>query len=205
MKRSLSQQNPTSVFKSGVEKLKELKPKLEGPPIGHYDVNTDFVYSKAESTFNILKNTSNFCQPLNCKRVKVDLYDPFKQVEDDRNKIPGPGAYNEQNSIADEIKYKNFKATRYRITKKESKNRKFLKLQERNKKINVTPGPGSYIEPLDRTKYGVAPVTNSMFKSDSLRDIYNLGQHRGPGPAFYKVKSLPSQKSYNYNPKRKWL
>lgn len=60
MKRSLSQSNPSSVFKSGVEKHLILRPKNEGPPIGHYDVNNDLVLSKAESTFNILKNTSNF-------------------------------------------------------------------------------------------------------------------------------------------------
>ena len=50
--------------------------------------------SNAESTFNILKRTSNFIDPLNCKRVKVDLYDPFKQIEDERKKLPGPGSYN---------------------------------------------------------------------------------------------------------------
>lgn len=51
----------------------------------------------------------------------------------------------------------------------------------------------------------MAPVTNSMFKSDSLRDIYNLSQRRVPGPAFYKIKQSKSKKSYNYNPKRQWL
>lgn len=80
MKRSQSQAKPSSVFKSGVEKLKEIQPRIKGPPVGHYDVNSDYVLTKAESTFNILKRTSNFIDPLNCKRVKVDLYDPFKQV-----------------------------------------------------------------------------------------------------------------------------
>ena len=41
MKRSLSQAQPSSVFKSGVEKLQEIKPKITGPPVGHYDVNAD--------------------------------------------------------------------------------------------------------------------------------------------------------------------
>lgn len=65
MRRSLSQANPSSVFKSGVTKLKELQPKINVPPIGHYDVNSDIMLSKAESTFNILKRTSNFIDPLN--------------------------------------------------------------------------------------------------------------------------------------------
>lgn len=71
--------------------------------------------------------------------------------------------------------------------------------------VNNTPGPGTYIDPLDKQKYQVAPVSSSMFKSDSLRDIYNLNNRRGPGPAFYKLKGSASQKSYNYNPKRNWL
>lgn len=96
-------------------------------------------------------------------------------------------------------------ANRYRITKKCSKSKKMLHILPNNVRINETPGPGTYIEPLDKEKYLVAPVSNSMFKSDSLRDIYNMNQKRGPGPAFYKIRSAASQKSYNYNPKHKWL
>lgn len=51
------------------------------------------MYSKSETTFNILKRTANFMDPLNCKRVKVDLYDPFKQIDDEKKKLPGPGSY----------------------------------------------------------------------------------------------------------------
>mmetsp|Transcript_27200 Transcript_27200/g.24087 ORF Transcript_27200/g.24087 Transcript_27200/m.24087 type:complete len:291 (+) Transcript_27200:38-910(+) len=83
MKRSLSVAQPSSVFKSGVDKLRDLKPRHSGPSVGQYDVNADNMLCKAESTFNILKRTANFVDPLNCKRVKVDLYDPFKHVEDD--------------------------------------------------------------------------------------------------------------------------
>lgn len=60
LQRSQSQASPTSVFKSGVEKLHSIKPFTKNPPVGHYDVNNDIVLTKAESTFNILKNTSNF-------------------------------------------------------------------------------------------------------------------------------------------------
>lgn len=204
MKRSQSQATPNWVFKSGVEKLKAIQQKSDNPPVGHYDVNSDYLYSKSESTFNILKNTSNFRAPLNCKRVKVDLYDPFKQVDEERIKNPGPGTYEDSNSMIDMIKRKNFKVNRYKVTKNDP-SIKVMKLKERPTVSTITPGPGTYIDPLDRNKYEVAPVSSSVFKSDSLRDIYNLEQHKGPGPAFYKIKNLQPQKSYNYNPKRKWL
>mmetsp|Transcript_13116 Transcript_13116/g.15165 ORF Transcript_13116/g.15165 Transcript_13116/m.15165 type:complete len:119 (+) Transcript_13116:865-1221(+) len=118
--------------------------------------------------------------------------------------MPGPGSYEESNALIDVIKRKNLKIGRYKVSKREQ-NPNIIKLKEKSSKMNATPGPGSYIDPLDRNKYTVAPVTNSMFKSDSLRDIYSLEHHRGPGPAFYKVKDAQQQKSYNYNPKRKWL
>ena len=224
MIRSQSQASPTSAFRSGVDKLNSLKTRIHNPPVGHYEVNNDFVYTKAESTFNILKNTSNFRVPLNCKRVKVDLYDPFKQIEEDKLKLPGPGAYDNPNTIADLVKRKNSKANRYLVTKKINpgeQNLAFLTksvIENQNPSIsksavdigsrklsNVTPGPGTYIEPLERNNYEVAAVSNSMFKSDSLRDIYDLSRHRGPGPAFYKIKNAQPKKSFNFNPKRKWL
>ena len=102
-----------------MEKLKAIQQMSINPPVGHYDVNADYLYTKAESTFNILKNTSNFRAPLNCKRVKVDLYDPFKQVEDDKIKIPGPGSYEDSGTMIDMIKRKNFKVNRYKVSKKD--------------------------------------------------------------------------------------
>lgn len=151
-----------------------------------------------------MKNTSNFRAPLNCKRVKVDLYDPFKQVDEERIKNPGPGTYEDSNTMIEMIKRKNLKVSRYKATVK-NPDTKIIRLKEKPSAANITPGPGTYIEPLDKNKYEVAPVSSSVFKSDSLRDIYNLEQHKGPGPAFYKIKNGQPQKSYNYNPKRKWL
>ena len=47
-----------------------------------------------------------------------------------------------------------------------------MKLKDKGNNSRITPGPGTYIEPFDRDKYEVAPVSSSVFKSDSLRDIY---------------------------------
>lgn len=125
-------------------------------------------------------------------------------MENDKEKLPGPGSYNDIISLADTAVKKINMSTRYR-SKKKNIDPKILILKSKQKEFNNTPGPGAYIEPMDKSKYQIAPVSNSMFKSDSLRDIYNLGQRRGPGPAFYKVKSQVLPKSYNYNPKQKWL
>mmetsp|Transcript_7257 Transcript_7257/g.8217 ORF Transcript_7257/g.8217 Transcript_7257/m.8217 type:complete len:124 (+) Transcript_7257:42-413(+) len=112
------------------------------------------------------------------------------------NKIPGPGFYNPDKNPPLESSGKD--------KKKIKSKQRYIQVKKRQK--DLTPGPGSYIEPLDKSKYMVAPVTNSMFKSDSLRDVYNGFQGmRGPGPAFYKIRQAKQKKSYNYNPQRNWL
>ncbi len=42
-----------------------------------------------------------------------------------------------------------------------------------------------------------------MFKSDSVREIEKI--KRGPGPTFYKIPKVESQKIFNFNPGNKWL
>ena len=47
------------------------------PSVGQYNFEKDDILKKSSSTFNIHKTTSNFKLPYNCKRVKVNVYDPF--------------------------------------------------------------------------------------------------------------------------------
>lgn len=52
------------------------------------------------STPNIFKTTSAFKLPYNCKRIKVNVYDPFTNL-DKMEQPPGPGFYNiEKETIA---------------------------------------------------------------------------------------------------------
>mmetsp|Transcript_44793 Transcript_44793/g.43390 ORF Transcript_44793/g.43390 Transcript_44793/m.43390 type:complete len:116 (+) Transcript_44793:653-1000(+) len=71
-------------FKSGSMKscnFDQSKDVFNNPSPGQYEVETDPLLRKSYSTFNIKKLTSNFSLPTNCKRIKVNLYDPFQRVE----------------------------------------------------------------------------------------------------------------------------
>lgn len=86
------------MFKSKVSKLNSLKPKLGVPAPGKYDVDQDLIVKKSFTTYNVLKRTSSFAEPISCQRVKVNVYDPFVQTEKDPEQaLPGPGAYSYNN------------------------------------------------------------------------------------------------------------
>lgn len=97
-----------SAFKSTSQKsqfLTEWNRELgKHPSVGLYNFERDDLLKKSSSTFNIHRVTSSFKQPYNCKRVRVNVYDPFQNVEAMEQKVPGPGSYNvEKETIA----YKN--------------------------------------------------------------------------------------------------
>lgn len=47
------------------------------PSPGQYNFEADNLLKKTLSTPNIFKTTGAFKLPYNCKRVKVNVYDPF--------------------------------------------------------------------------------------------------------------------------------
>ena len=69
------------------------------------------------------------------------------------------------------------------------------------------PGPGFYDVKsfVQQTVGDPKPVTHSMFKSDSIREIINVP--RGPGPAFYKQAppNEANKRTFNSNPAKTWL
>jgi hypothetical protein len=69
-----------SVFKSTTDKGKGNEiPKdiIRGPAPGQYEIETDNLLKSTLMTHNVEKSTGAFRNPLHCKRVKVNLYDPF--------------------------------------------------------------------------------------------------------------------------------
>eukprot|EP00347_Sterkiella_histriomuscorum_P008192 403346028 len=209
-----------SVFKSTSQKsqfLSEWNRELsKHPAVGEYNFDRDNLLKKSSSTFNIHKITSSFKQPYNLKRVKVNVYDPFQNVEALDQKVPGPGSYNvEKETIA----YRNIeKLTTGMFSSMFQKplntglgtsgsnglgdgQKSPTKTQEKLAKL---PGPGQYDVKQYEFETDKKAVSSSMFKSDSVREILNLP--RGPGPAFYKQVVGNTQKSFlNSNPSKKWL
>jgi hypothetical protein len=47
------------------------------PSPGQYDFERDNLFKNSISTYNAQRTTASFKTSLNCKRIKVNLYDPF--------------------------------------------------------------------------------------------------------------------------------
>ncbi len=67
---------------------------------------------------------------------------------------------------------------------------------------NLIPGPGAYEEQIKFPNEKL-PVSSSMFKSDSVRDLAQI--KRGPGPALYNPKNEQDKKIFNFNPSKMWI
>lgn len=61
------------------------------------------------------------------------------------------------------------------------------------------PGPG-YYDIKSTIKSDKKAVSQSIFKSDSVRDLAMI--KRGPGPALYKPQFEESKKVFNFNPSK---
>ena len=81
--------------------MNDNKEVILNPSPGQYNFERDNLFKKTMSTYNAQKLTSSFKNPLNCKRIKVNLYDPFQKVDGNKELIPSPGQYNlEKETIA---------------------------------------------------------------------------------------------------------
>ena len=75
-----------------LEMHKEL---YSNPSPGQYDFVRDNLLKKTIETPSAAKNSSSFKLPFNCRRVKVNLYDPFQKIDTNTvgKNMPGPGSY----------------------------------------------------------------------------------------------------------------
>ena len=97
---------------------------------------------RSNQTFNAYKHTASFRGPLNCKRVKVNLYDPFSRVDEGMN-VPGVGSYDlEKNSIhqksMDKLSYGQGSSSMFQVHHRDR-----VANVSPEKKVD-TPGPGHY-------------------------------------------------------------
>lgn len=211
--------NPQEYKHTAAFKAKEnrfFKVKTENPlGPGHYE--TDMEGIKRQLLHGGLgvvgeqTTSANFKQPTGSKRVKVNLYDPFENVEGDEKKTPGPGHYPEdQFSIVRKTTEKSAVGVSSMFANHDILDRFGKPKQEvKNALEKLTPGPGQYspgAPPIDeddeykKAKPGIA----CPFKSEVKRIAYIPTKH-GPGPAFYKLKGDLTKETKNINPTREWL
>eukprot|EP00826_Nyctotherus_ovalis_P003290 TRINITY_DN1066_c0_g1_i15.p1 TRINITY_DN1066_c0_g1~~TRINITY_DN1066_c0_g1_i15.p1 ORF type:complete len:312 (+),score=59.78 TRINITY_DN1066_c0_g1_i15:392-1327(+) len=177
---------------------------LPGP--GQYDVDKESVkrvVAKENPTC-----TSNFRVGVGAKRVKVNLYDPFENVENEEKRTPGPGQY-----LAEE-------PAKASLSKAHSQSSMFAQHEvldrfgKPKKEFNsaferVTPGPGQYHKDniakfKGENAHMILFGAEAAFKSEVKRGTY-ARRNKIPGPAFYKIRYVPIKESKNANPERGWL
>ncbi len=153
--------------------------------------------------------SADFKGPSGSKRVKVNLYDPFENVESEEKRTPGPGHYTaDQFTIVHKTAEKGNVASSSMFAAHDILDRFGKpKVEVKSALEKVTPGPGQYFGPAGerRTEERTAKsATSAPFKSDTKKGAY-LDRKKGPGPAFYKVRSEVIRESKNINPAREWI
>jgi len=171
-----------------------------GPGPGQYNIDKEGLKRGASQGKLGVACCGIFRQPSGAKRIKVNLYDPFENVENEDKVTPGPGQYE------GEITYKRSASnTRlcssmfapHEIIDRFGRPKTILK-KELNQNL---PGPGYYHKEENSNKKS---TVGFVFKSDVKRNTF-IKKVSGPGPAFYKMKSAIAKESKNINPKREWI
>ncbi len=203
----------TSAFKAGDYRFLNGKSVGLLPGPGQYEVDMEGLkrgLSQAALSGSPNASTANFKPATGAKRVKVNLYDPFENVEGEEKRTPGPGQYSvDQYTVARKpiMGVTSSMFAPHDILDRFGK----PKVEVKSALEKSTPGPGQYynagvgipkkVEDPNKVKNGAA----SVFKSEVQRGTY-LGKKLGPGPAFYKVRSeVLSKESKNINPTREWI
>ena len=185
--------------------------KLPGP--GQYETDMEGIKRELIQNTNVNAETigANFKQPTGSKRVKVNLYDPFENVEGEEKRTPGPGHYvMDQFAISKKTVDKAGVGSSSMFAMHDILDRFGKpKVEVKSALERASPGPGQYfyenpanknIEELSKGKSGIS----SVFKSDVRRGVY-VGKKQGPGPAFYKVRADAVRESKNINPTKEWI
>ena len=179
------------------------------PGPGHYETDMDGIRRALSQTSFNEQGTSSFKLGSGSKRVKVNLYDPFENVEKEEKRGPGPGQYSEdqydilKRSLSGYHKKSSMFAD-HEILDRFGNPRKELKMPLKK----ITPGPGHYHQEKIRMKKGedadkIKTGAACVFNSDVNRGTCT--SKKGPGPAFYKLRSILGKNSKNINPAREWL
>lgn len=198
-----------SPFKSQDERFKnEQKEQLPGP--GHYELDIDAAKRKLLlnplSSVADLITSANFKKPTLAKRVKVNLYDPFENIESEEKKSPGPGQYHSPyKTIEEKIVKDVHMGPTSSFAKPEIVNR--FGQMKYSIKDEIKPGPGYYFnetnkeEPENPTK-----IESAIFKSKAKRIEY-LDVKHGPGPALYNKYQNDKfvKETRNFNPEKEWI
>lgn len=196
----------TACFKFQGNRFDAEKEKIPGP--GDYETDVKEIHKQLFG--NVLSEagkeaTHNFKLPIGAKRVKVNLYDPFENVETDEKLTPGPGQYAvEHNTMV-------YKALEYAkagpscVFSKHEGDR-FGKSNDSIKVEGSIPGPGQYIGHSEMIlDDGSAQRTRTMVFKSAAKRISYIKDKPGPGPAFYKYKVELVKSTKNNNPSKEWI
>jgi len=195
-----------AAFKSETERFSLVEGSLNLPGPGQY--NIDIESAKRIRSGDNSSCTSDFKVGVGAKRIKVNLYDPFENVENDEKCTPGPGQY----TLDIPAKTSLIKAhsqssmfAQHEVLDRFGK----PKMELKSAFEKITPGPGQYYKD-GITKYKgknanmIIFGAEAPFKSGVDKGVY-YGKNKVPGPAFYKIQYPLVKESKNINPARGWL
>ena len=193
----------TAAFKNTAIRFSLTKSTCNIPGPGQYNIDGDSLKHGVSQGNLGEKCSANFKESSGAKRVKVNLYDPFENVENEEKVTPGPGQYSEDLYGIFKRSMSGAKVKSSMFATHEILDRFGNKKPELNRGLkNLMPGPGQYhrnelTKNLDLREKSRAGA-ESVFKSDVPRSWQK--KNSGPGPAFYKIGSGIIKGSKNMNP-----
>jgi len=196
----------TAIFKT--KDMRSLTNKINfiSPGPGEYETDKEGLRRGVSQVSLNEGGSANFKQASGAKRVKVNLYDPFENVENEDKITPGPGQYSDD-------QYNIFKRSMSGSSLKSSMFVASKVLDRFGKLKHITnkqfPGPGEYhnsdkVLRKSTTVEKIKSRPSFIFRSEVQRTIY-IKKDQAPGPAFYKLRSHFTKETKNPNPIKEWI
>eukprot|EP00826_Nyctotherus_ovalis_P042105 TRINITY_DN4298_c0_g2_i1.p1 TRINITY_DN4298_c0_g2~~TRINITY_DN4298_c0_g2_i1.p1 ORF type:complete len:391 (+),score=56.56 TRINITY_DN4298_c0_g2_i1:57-1229(+) len=192
----------TAVFKSKCARSFINDTNSPGP--GQYETDKEAL-KRGHSQASLNACSANFKQSAGAKRVKVNLYDPFENVESEDKITPGPGQYVDDqytmykrsmsgSTLKSSMFMKNEAQDRFGRVKRVANK----VVQEQYDGVRAGGREGKRSETAEKVR------ESSVFRSEVQRNAY-VRDSKGPGPAFYKLKSRFTKGTKNINPTKEWI
>ena len=188
----------SSAFKSESKRFLQQR-MANNPSPAQYDVDMQAI--KRQMQFGHNCSTANFKTPSACKRVKLNLYDLYENVEEEVAQ-PGPGSYPAlQFNIETKVKVGLGRPSSM-FAEPRVVDRFGRIVHPQSKTKGAFPGPAHYFKIGEDGKQKVNRLP--AFNTTVHRNVF-AQKKKVPGPAFYKGAEKIGRITINRNPDQAWM